>query len=98
MTQLLDPIHPAEILQEEFLKPLALSCHGLALAIRVPATRIAEIVRGRRGITADTALRLARYFGTSEDLWMGLQTEYDLRVARRAHGQTIADDVRPRAA
>ncbi len=86
---LLDPIHPGEILAEEFMAPLHLSRNALSKALAVPVTRVAEIVRGRRGITADTALRLARYFGTSPDLWMGLQTEYDLRVARRQVGEEI---------
>jgi addiction module HigA family antidote len=83
MTRRLEPIHPGEILEEEFMRPLGLSANRLARSIDVPVTRISEIVRGKRGITADTALRLARLFGTSSDLWLGLQTEYDLRVARR---------------
>jgi addiction module HigA family antidote len=86
---LLDPIHPGEILAEEFLKPSGLSANALAKALAVPVTRISEIVRGRRGVSADTALRLARYFGTSAELWLGLQAEYDLRVARRAVGEEI---------
>ncbi|MGH7342030.1 MAG: HigA family addiction module antitoxin [Candidatus Rokuibacteriota bacterium] len=87
--RLLDPIHPGEILAEEFLKPSGLSANALAKALDVPVTRISEIVRGRRGVSADTALRLARYFGTSAELWLGLQAEYDLRVARRAVGDEI---------
>jgi addiction module HigA family antidote len=79
----LDPIHPGEILEEEFMRPLGLSANALARRIDVPVTRISEIVRGKRGITADTALRLSRLFGTSSGLWLGLQSEYDLRVARR---------------
>ena len=79
----LEPIHPGEILEEEFMRPLSLSANALARRIDVPVTRISEIVRGKRGITADTALRLARLLGTSSDLWLGLQAEYDLRVARR---------------
>lgn len=94
---LLDPIHPGEILQEEFLVPLGISAHALARELRVPVTRVSEILRGRRAITADTALRLARYFGTSDELWVGLQAEYDLRVTRRAKGAEIELDVRPRA-
>lgn len=81
--KLLEPIHPGEILEEEFMIPLALSANALARRIDVPVTRISEIVRGNRGITADTALRLALLFGTSSELWLGLQVEYDLRVARR---------------
>lgn len=89
MPKLLDPIHPGEILAEEFFKPAALSANALAKALGVPVTRISEIVRGRRGISADTALRLARYFGTSAELWLGLQSEYELRVARREVGEEI---------
>jgi len=81
-TRQLEPIHPGEILEEEFMRPLGLSANSLARRIDVPVTRISEIVRGGRGITADTALRLARFLGTSAELWLGLQTEYDLRVAR----------------
>lgn len=88
-TALLDPIHPGEILAEEFLKPSGLSANALAKALGVPVTRVAEIVRGRRGVSADTALRFARYFGTSAELWLGLQAEYDLRVARREVGEEI---------
>jgi addiction module HigA family antidote len=87
--KLLDPIHPGEILAEEFMAPYGLSANGLAGALGVPVTRISEIVRGRRGITADSALRLARYFGTSAELWLGLQAEYDLRVAQRKAGREI---------
>ena len=82
-TRQLEPIHPGEILEEEFMIPLGLSANALARRIDVPVTRISEIVRGNRGITADTALRLARLFGTSSELWLGLQAEYDLRLARR---------------
>jgi addiction module HigA family antidote len=82
-TKPLEPIHPGEILEEEFMLPLRLSANALARRIDVPVTRISEIVRGKRGITADTALRLARLFGTTSDLWLGLQAEYDLRLARK---------------
>ncbi|HVT58973.1 MAG TPA: HigA family addiction module antitoxin [Thermoanaerobaculia bacterium] len=88
-TKLLDPIHPGEILAEEFMRPLGLSANALARTLAVPVTRISEIVRGRRGVSADSALRLARFFGTSAELWMGLQAEYDLRVARRMAGTEI---------
>ncbi len=94
----LELIHPGEILAEEFMKPLGLSANALALALRVPATRISEIVRGNRSITTETALRLARYFGTTPDLWLGLQTEYDLRTARRSIGELVENEVEPRAA
>ena len=79
----LDNIHPGEILLEEFLLPSELSQNRLAREITVPPRRINEIVLGKRGITADTAIRLARYFGTSEKFWMGLQADYDLEEARR---------------
>ncbi len=78
------PIHPGEILREEFLIPFGLSAHALALALQVPAPRINDIVRERRAITVDTALRLARFFGVSAEFWSGLQTDYDLAVARDA--------------
>lgn len=77
----LAPIHPGEFLREDFMKPLALSMNALALALRVPATRIAEIVHERRGITADTAIRLGIYFGTTAGFWMNMQVAYDLAVA-----------------
>jgi addiction module HigA family antidote len=91
----LAPIHPGEILEEEFMRPLGLSANGLAKAVDVPVTRISEIVRGRRGVTADTALRFGRFFGTSPELWLGLQSEYDLRVARRDFGESIESHVLP---
>lgn len=94
----LEPIHPGEILREELMAPLGLSASALSLALRVPATRIGEILRGRRSITPDTALRLARYFGTTPDLWIGLQAEYDLRVARRSLGEVVEREVQPRKA
>src|SRR3954469_6866072 len=83
------PVHPGEILLEDFLKPLGISINGLALDLHVPVTRISEIVNERRGITADTALRLGRYFGTSADFWMNLQKEYELVLARRKSLKTI---------
>lgn len=89
----LEPIHPGEILEEEFKRPLGLSANALAKALDVPVTRISEIVRGRRGVTADTALRFGRFFGTSPELWLGLQSEYDLRTARRDFGQSIENRV-----
>ena len=86
------PIHPGEILLEEFLEPMALSPYRLAKGIRVPARRINEIVHGKRGITADTALRLARYFATSERFWMNLQTRYDLEVEKgRLRGRLVRE-------
>lgn len=78
------PIHPGEILLEEFLKPMGISQYRLAQSIHVPARRINEIVHGMRGITADTAIRLSRYFGTSAELWLGLQADYDLERAKES--------------
>src|SRR5262245_19707302 len=90
--------HPGEVLGEEFLRPLGLSVNAIALALRVPATRIGAIVKGERSVTADTALRLARFFDTSPEFWMNLQAMYDLTKARRDSGGKIRRDVRPRAA
>jgi addiction module HigA family antidote len=87
--KLLDPIHPGEILLEEFMAPLNISINRLARNIGVPPGRISAIVNGKRAITADTALRLAQYLGTSSELWMGLQNEFDLRVAKRQIGPEI---------
>ena len=84
------PIHPGEVLREEFLLPLSLSANALAIALGVPAPRVNDIVRERRGISADTALRLARYFGTSAEFWMGLQADHDLRLAERAANDALA--------
>ena len=77
------PVHPGEMLREEFMKPLGISINGLALELHVPVTRISEIVNERRGITADTALRLARHFGTSPDFWMNIQKDYELILTRQ---------------
>jgi antitoxin HigA-1 len=90
--------HPGEVLSEEFLRPLGMSVNALAMALRVPATRIGAIVKGERSVTADTALRLARFFGTSPEFWMNLQAMYDLTKARRESGGKIQRHVRPRAA
>ena len=90
--------HPGEVLNEEFLRPLGMSVNALAMALRVPATRIGAIVKGERSVTADTALRLAWFFGTSPEFWMNLQAMYDLTKARRDTGGKIRRDVRPRAA
>lgn len=98
MAKLLEPIHPGEILREEYLIPLEISINRLARDIGVPPGRISEIVNGKRGISADTALRLGRYFKVTPELWMGLQTEYDLRVARRTVGKEIERLVQPHAA
>src|ERR1700728_1844201 len=94
---LMAPLHPGEMLREEFMKPLGLSANALAIALRVPVTRISEIVRERRGITADTALRLARYFGTTPDFWMKMQMSYDLALAHRQSMARIEVEIYPAA-
>lgn len=88
------PVHPGEILLEEFLKPLGVSQHRLAKDVSVPPRRINEIVRGSRAITADTALRLARFFGTSERFWMNLQTRYELEVEKDRLGDRLEREIR----
>jgi antitoxin HigA-1 len=85
----LKPIHPGEVLLEEFLVPLEISQNKLAIAISVPARRINEIVLAKRGITADTALRLAKFFGNSPQFWLGLQTDYDLDITRELIGEKL---------
>ncbi|HKT32294.1 MAG TPA: HigA family addiction module antitoxin [Gammaproteobacteria bacterium] len=97
MKKLLNPIHPGEILLEEFMKPLDISINRLARELSVPPNRVSEIVNGKRGITADTALRLGKFFNVSPETWMGLQAEYDLRVARRATGPEIEKRVHAHA-
>jgi len=94
----LRPIHPGEILREEFLIPLDMSVNALAIALRVPATRIHEIVKERRSISPDTALRLARYFGASAEFWLNLQSSYDLRLAKQQILPAIEQEVLPRVA
>jgi len=93
--KLLPPIHPGEILREDFMVPLGLSMNRLALDLHVPVTRIAEIVHERRGITPDTALRLGRYFNTSARFWLNAQAAYDLEVAQDKLQRTIDRQVRP---
>jgi antitoxin HigA-1 len=97
MSKKLPPIHPGEILLEEFLKPLEMNPHQLAMALRVPPNRIAQIIQDERAITADTALRLSRYFGVNPQFWLNLQSTYDLRAAAREHQAQIERDVQPRA-
>lgn len=92
------PIHPGEILHEEFMKPMGLSINRLARELHVPVNRISEIVNGKRSITADTALRLARFFATTPELWLNLQMEYDVRRARREIQAEIDAKVRPHRA
>jgi addiction module HigA family antidote len=89
------PVHPGEILLEEYLKPMGLSQHRLALCLGVDPRRINEIVQGKRAITADTALRLARFFGSSPQMWLNMQAWYDLEVAQDALGSRIEREVRP---
>ncbi|MBB6374155.1 addiction module HigA family antidote [Pseudonocardia eucalypti] len=91
---MMEPIHPGEILAEEYLGPLGITQHKLAVGIKVPPRRINEIVHGKRRISADTALRLARYFGTSERFWLNLQSRYDLEVERDRLGATL-EEIRP---
>lgn len=95
MAAKLKPVHPGEILREEFMGPLGLSMNRLALDLRVPATRIAEIVHERRAITPGTALRLARLFGTTPEFWLSLQTHYDLEIARDQDQTRIEREVQP---
>ena len=97
MAKRLAPVHPGEVLLEEFLEPMELSQYRLAKDIHVPARRINEIVHGTRGISADTALRLARYFGTSERFWLNLQAQYDLDTEKDRGGDRIEREVMPRA-
>jgi antitoxin HigA-1 len=84
------PIHPGEILREEFLEPMGTTAHALAMALQVPAPRIHDIVRERRAVSVDTALRLAKYLGTSPEFWLGLQTDHDMAVARAAMGDSLS--------
>ncbi len=92
------PIHPGEILREEFLVPLGLSANALAIELKVPAPRINEIIRERRSVTPDTALRLSRYFGTSPEFWMDLQTAYELKIIAREIGDKVESEIAPRVA
>jgi len=95
MAKKLKPVHPGEVLREEFMGPLGLSMNKMAMDLRVPVTRIADIVAERRGITADTALRFARYFGNLPAFWMNLQTRYDLEVAEDELADRVKRDVHP---
>ena len=89
------PVHPGEVLLEDFLKPIGMSANALAKALRVPAPRINDVVRGRRGVSADTAMRLARYFGGDARSWLNLQTAHDLRVAEISNAKRVAREVSP---
>lgn len=94
-TNRMRPIHPGEVLREEYLLPLGMSANALAMELHVPAPRINDVVRERRAITPDTALRLARYFDTSPEFWMNLQIAYELKQAEATAGERIAREVRP---
>lgn len=96
--ELLEPIPPGEILYEEFMQPLEISINALARDIGVPPNRISAIINGKRSITADTALRLGKYFGVSPELWLGLQVDYDLRLMRRTRWPAIEPRIRIRQA
>jgi addiction module HigA family antidote len=98
MAKILAPVHPGETIREDVLAPLEMSVNHLAKEIGVSAARLNDIVRGRRGITADTALRLARYLGTTAEFWMGLQLNYELRLARQANLKAIERSVKAREA
>jgi len=95
MPKTITPIHPGEILLTEFLEPMGISQYRLAKDVSVPARRINEIVHGKRAITADTALRLSRYFGMTESFWMNLQTRYDLEVEKDHLGSRLDDEIQP---
>jgi antitoxin HigA-1 len=97
MPKVLSPITPGEILAEEFMRPLGISQNGLAQALGVNPGRINDIIHARRGISADTALRLATYFGTTAEFWLALQTHHDLKVVSRDHGPAIRKTVKPRS-
>jgi addiction module HigA family antidote len=92
-TKKIAPVHPGEILVEDFMAPRGLTANRLALDLHIPANRLTEIIRGRRSISADTALRLARYFGTSAELWLGLQADYELRKAKDEIGSRVEREV-----
>ncbi len=94
MARTLPPVHPGEVLLEDFMKPLGLSTYRVAKDIGVPTLRISQIVRGQRAVSADTALRLARYFGTSAEVWMRLQAQYDLEVAQRQLTKQVEREVK----
>lgn len=91
------PVHPGEILLEDYIKPMGVSVRAVSLALHVPYSRLSEITKGERGVTADTALRLERYFGSDAQGWLNLQSAYDLRMAEKAAGKTITQEVMPLA-
>lgn len=89
------PVHPGEILMEDYIKPMGVSVRAVAMALHVPYSRLSEITKGARGVSADTALRLERYFGSETQGWLNLQTAYDLRIAADAVGMSIAKEIAP---
>jgi addiction module HigA family antidote len=91
------PVHPGEVLLEDYIKPMGVSVNALSKALHVPYSRLRDVVDGKRGVTADTALRLERYFGSEAQGWLNLQSAYDLRIAEKVSGKTIAKDVEPLA-
>jgi len=91
------PVHPGEILLEDYIKPMGVSVRAVAIALHVPYSRLSEITKGERGVTADTALRLERYFGSEAQGWLNLQSAYELRVAETSVGKTIAKEIKPLA-
>lgn len=91
------PVHPGEILLEDYIKPMGVSVRAIALALHVPYSRLSEITKGKRGVTADTALRLERYFGSEAQGWLNLQSAYELRVAETSVGKSIAREIKPLA-
>ncbi|MBU6450546.1 MAG: HigA family addiction module antidote protein [Cyanobacteria bacterium REEB67] len=95
MNKKFEPIHPGEVLKEEFMRPLGLSANQLALRLHVPAGRITSIINGQRGITPETALRLSKFFTISAEFWLNLQQLYELRLAEQSSGEKIAEEVRP---
>lgn len=91
MTDRIDPVHPGEVLSEDFLKPMGISAYRLSRSIHIDQTRISEVIHGKRSITADTALRLGRFFGTSPDFWLNIQNRYDLEIKRLEIGDDLAE-------
>ena len=91
------PVHPGEILMEDYIKPMGVSVRAVALALQVPYSRLSEITKGERGVSADTALRLERYFGSEAQGWLNLQSAYDLRIAEAAAGKAIVKEIQPLA-
>ena len=89
------PVHPGEILREDYIKPMGVSVRAVALALHVPYSRLSEIVKGERGVSADTALRLERYFGSEAKGWLNLQAAYELRVAEIENGKAISEEIQP---